>query len=197
MKIFLIRHGRTDWNDLNLWQGNCDEPLNQAGFEQARRLAERLSKQSVQIVFSSPLSRAYQTAKVISEELQVPIIVDERLKECEISLWNGLTMQETLQRFGKEYQLWSNHPDAQIDGVESLQNVQDRLVQFIEDVLRKSFESIAVVSHAISLRTLICWVLNLPLNEHKNFSLDNASVTLIEYKSKFRLIYLNDTCHLE
>ncbi|WP_231845403.1 MULTISPECIES: histidine phosphatase family protein [Pseudothermotoga] len=197
LKIFLVRHARTDWNDLGLWQGNCDVPLNRAGFEEARKIAERFSKQNVQIVYSSPLSRAHQTAKVISEMLKVPVVLDERLKECEISLWNGLTMQETLQRFEREYLIWSTDPAAQIDGVESLQNVQNRIVQFFNELLQKSFESVVVVSHALSLRTLICWVLRLSLTEHRNFKLDNGSVSLIEFQDRIRLVYLNDTCHLD
>ncbi|HBT38557.1 MAG: histidine phosphatase family protein [Pseudothermotoga sp.] len=197
MRIFLVRHARTDWNDLGLWQGNCDVPLNQAGFEEAQKIAERLSKQNVQIIYSSPLSRAHQTAKVIGEELKVPVVLDERLKECEISLWNGLTMQETLQRYEREYRIWSTDPVAQIDGVESLQNVQNRIVLFFNELLQNSFESVVVVSHALSLRTLICWVLKLSLTEHKNFKLDNASISLIEIQDRVRLVYLNDTCHLD
>ncbi|KUK03783.1 MAG: Phosphoglycerate mutase [Thermotoga sp. 50_1627] len=197
LRIFLVRHARTDWNDLGLWQGNCDVPLNQAGFEEAQKIAERLSKQNVQIIYSSPLSRAHQTAKVIGEELKVPVVLDERLKECEISLWNGLTMQETLQRYEREYRIWSTDPVAQIDGVESLQNVQNRIVLFFNELLQNSFESVVVVSHALSLRTLICWVLKLSLTEHKNFKLDNASISLIEIQDRVRLVYLNDTCHLD
>jgi broad specificity phosphatase PhoE len=197
LKVFLVRHGRTDWNDLGLWQGNCDVPLNQAGFEEARRTAQRLSKQNVQILYSSPLSRAYQTASVIGEILKAPVVVDERLRECEISLWNGLTMEETLQRFQREYQLWSTDPLAQIDGVESLQSVQNRIVQFLDDLLQRPFESVAVVSHALSLRALICWVLRLPLTEFRNFRLDNASISLVEFNGRIRLACLNDTCHLD
>lgn len=196
LKIFLVRHAKTDWNDRGLWQGNSDISLNQAGFDQARRVAERLSTQNVQIVYTSPLSRAYQTAKVISDTLKVPLIIDEKLRECEISLWNGLTMEETLQRFQKEYQIWSSQPDAKIEGVESLGSVQNRIVQFLQELIQKPFESTVVVSHALSLQTLICWVLKIPLSERRNFRLDNASITLIEFQNRLRLIYLNDTCHL-
>lgn len=197
MELFLIRHARTDWNDQGLWQGNTDVPLNEAGFEQAKRIAQRLSKHCVKMIYTSPLLRASQTALVISETLNVPLSVDERLRECEISLWNGLTMQETLERYRDEYVRWSTQPDAQIDGVESLQRVQDRILCFFEEIAEKPFDSVVLVSHAMVLRAFICWVLKLPLTEHKNFKLDNASISLIEVKSRPRLVYLNDTCHLD
>ncbi|MEN3007451.1 histidine phosphatase family protein [Pseudothermotoga sp.] len=197
LKIFLIRHAKTDWNDLGLWQGNTDVPLNEAGFEQAKKIAQKLSKQHVEVIYTSPLLRARQTAFVISEMLNVPLFVDERLRECEISLWNGLTMQETLERYYNEYTLWSTQPSVEIEGVESLQKVQDRFLRFVEEIIKKSFESVVVVSHALILRTFICWVLKLPLTEHKNFKLDNASISLVETQSRSRLVYLNDTCHLD
>lgn len=197
MELFLIRHAKTDWNDLGLWQGNTDVPLNETGFEQARKIAQRLSKQHVEVIYTSPLLRASQTALVISKTLNLPLFVDERLRECEISLWNGLTMQETLEKYRNEFIRWSTQPDAEINGVEPLQKVQNRILQFIEEIIKKPFGSVAVVSHALVLRTFICWVLKLPLKEHKNFKLDNASISLVEAQSKLRLVYLNDTCHLD
>lgn len=197
LRIYLVRHAKTEWNDKEIWQGNVDIPLNEGGLAQAERLAQRFSKLSIGAVYTSPLSRSYQTAQRIADRFALSPVADQNLRECEISLWNGLTMKETLERHGEAYKEWSTNPEARIDGVESLAAVQTRVVRAISDIINNPVEKdVVVVSHAIAIRMLICWILQLPIPFHKNFRLDNASVTAVDFSSKPRIIYLNDTCHL-
>lgn len=197
LKIYLVRHAKTDWNDKGLWQGNVDIPLNEEGFEQAEKLAERFANMSIQSVYTSPLTRSYQTAEIIAKKFSLSPIEEPLLRECEISLWNGLTMKETLEKFPDFYHEWSQNPKAQIHGVESLERVQERMVQAFRNIAQHSSENVVVVSHAIAIRMLICWILQLPIPFHKNFRLENASVTAVEFTSQPRILYLNDMCHLE
>ncbi|AEH51920.1 histidine phosphatase family protein [Pseudothermotoga thermarum] len=197
MTIYLVRHAKTDWNDLGLWQGTSDVPLNEEGIKQAEKLAKRFSKLPIEAVFTSPLKRSYQTAKIIASEKGLQPIVDELLIECRIDLWNGLTMEETLKRFKKEHDEWSKNPDAQINGVESLSSVKARMIKFFQQIVAKDFNQVVVVSHAIALRMLISWILGLEIPNHVNFKLENASITAVQVASKPRILYLNDMCHLE
>lgn len=197
LKIYLVRHAKTDWNDKGLWQGNVDIPLNEEGFEQAEKLAERFANMSIQSVYTSPLARSYQTAEIIARKFSLSPIEEPLLRECEISLWNGLTMKETLEKFPDSYHEWSQNPKAQIQGVESLEKVQERMVQAFRNIAQHSSENVVVVSHAIAIRMLICWILQLPIPFHKNFRLENASITAVEFTSQPRILYLNDMCHLE
>lgn len=197
LMIYLVRHAKTDWNDKGIWQGNVDIPLNEEGFRQAERLAERFSSMSIQSVYTSPLKRSYQTAEVIAKRFSISPIKEPLLRECEISLWNGLTMKQTLEKYADLYHEWSCNPKAQIQGVEPLEKVQERMIEALENITHSPFENIVVVSHAIAIRMLICWILRLPIQFHKNFRLENASITAVEFASQPRILYLNDMCHLE
>ncbi|MCD6552281.1 histidine phosphatase family protein [Thermotoga sp.] len=199
MRLYLIRHGETLWNEKGLWQGITDVPLNEKGKEQARRVAERLKR--VDAVYSSPLLRSFETAKEIAEKFGKEVRIEHDLRECEISLWNGLTVEEALRRYPYEYKKWSVDPNFETKGLESMRSVQKRMVNVVVKIVAQerlnNSSDVVIVSHSLSLRSYICWVLGLPLNLHRNFKLDNASLSIVEIESKPRLVLLNDTCHLE
>ncbi|ABQ47422.1 MAG TPA: histidine phosphatase family protein [Thermotoga sp.] len=199
MKLYLIRHGETIWNEKGLWQGITDVPLNEKGREQAKKLANSLER--VDAIYSSPLKRSLETAEEIARRFEKEIIVEEDLRECEISLWNGLTVEEAIREYPVEFKKWSSDPNFGMEGLESMRNVQNRVVKAIMKIVSQEklngSENVVIVSHSLSLRAFICWVLGLPLYLHRNFKLDNASLSVVEIESKPRLVLLNDTCHLK
>lgn len=90
MVIYVIRHGETDWNTKHWLQGTTDIPLNQNGIEVAEITSEALKEVPFDVIFSSPLKRAYQTAEIMRGERKIPIIVDQRLKEISFGAYEGL-----------------------------------------------------------------------------------------------------------
>lgn len=199
LKIFLVRHGMTEWNFQRKWQGNVDIELNKIGIKQAENLAKRFQGESYVKVYSSPLKRAYATALPIAKNIDSQPLIIKEFEEANVSLWNGYNINDVKSKFKKEFELWSNDPWAFIDGVESLAEVQQRGVKSVKKIIQEnSDKNVVIVSHALLIRTIICWVLNLPLNQHRNFILDNASVTTFEYnEGKMRLLNLNETWHLD
>ena len=102
-EILLARHGETDWNIGRRVQGHTDIPLNAAGVDQARALAEQLAGEPLTAVFSSDLSRALDTATAVANAHGLVVVVDPRLREKNFGTWEGLTDVEIAERF----------PDAQ------------------------------------------------------------------------------------
>ncbi|MHB0939990.1 MAG: histidine phosphatase family protein, partial [Armatimonadota bacterium] len=90
MKLYLIRHGQTDWNLAQRFQGQSDIPLNEIGRRQANALADRLSSQPFEVAYSSDLQRALETAKVIAGD-RLEIKTDLRLREMDFGDWEGAT----------------------------------------------------------------------------------------------------------
>ena len=90
MLIYIIRHGETDWNTKRLLQGATDIPLNQNGIEVARLTAKALKDVPFDVIYTSPLSRAVQTAEIMRRDRDIPIIPDERLKEISFGPYEGL-----------------------------------------------------------------------------------------------------------
>lgn len=195
MRIYLIRHASTPWNELGLWQGVVDTELSEKGIEEAKRVAEFFKGKKVDLIFSSPMRRALQTAQIISREIGYggELLIDHRLRECEIQLWNGMTTEELLKAYPDEFFEWFNNLDSSLDGVESLKSVQERMYDFVEHLmLQFPVDDVIIVSHAIALRMLISKVLGITPPNHINFGLDNASVTILESNSrKLRVTLLN------
>ncbi|KAF2956837.1 histidine phosphatase family protein [Marinitoga sp. 38H-ov] len=198
MKVFLIRHGLTQWNIEKKWQGTADIELSKIGLIQAENLAKRFKNENYSKVYSSSLKRAYQTALPIAKNINSTPIIAEGLEEANVSLWNGYNIDEVKSKFSNEFKLWTSDPWAYIEGVESLGDVQKRGIFTIKNILKNNNDNIVIVSHGLLIRTIICWILNLPLNQHRNFMLDNGSVTTFEYENgKKRLLNLNETWHLD
>lgn len=87
--FYFIRHGQTDWNLKEMWQGWIDVPLNEHGHEQARSAITALSGKGITRIISSPLIRAHKTAEIINEHLRVPLLLVDGLKECSLGVLEG------------------------------------------------------------------------------------------------------------
>ena len=96
-RITFIRHGQTLWNQLRKYQGHSDIPLNSTGIQQARRVAERLSKETLHAVYSSDLSRAVQTAQAIAQKHELSVQTLGGFREMDFGLWEGLTYEEIME----------------------------------------------------------------------------------------------------
>lgn len=97
--LLLARHGETDWNREGRWQGWADPPLNDTGRAQARALAAQLAGTHFDAVYSSDLRRAHETALILVEPHDVPVMVDRDLREIDVGSWSGLTRAEIAERF--------------------------------------------------------------------------------------------------
>src|SRR5213078_2372373 len=92
--LLLVRHGETDWNAAGRLQGHTDRPLSDYGREQARRLADELSSEGVDAIYTSDLARARETAEIVAERLHLPVVLDPDLREKNWGTWEGLTSVE-------------------------------------------------------------------------------------------------------
>lgn len=94
MKIYLVRHGETDWNQAGRLQGQTDIDLDAQGFAQAAEAAERLKEVPFEIAFCSPLIRARHTAETIVGERKITLTTDERLRELNFGPWEGTDVRK-------------------------------------------------------------------------------------------------------
>ena len=96
-ELLLVRHGETDWNAVGRLQGHTDRPLSDYGREQARRLADDLAGEEFDAIYASDLARARDTAEIVGERLQLPVVEDPDLREKNWGTWEGLTSTERLE----------------------------------------------------------------------------------------------------
>jgi len=151
--LLLVRHGETDWNRDGRWQGRSDTRLNDRGREQARQLAAKLD--GVDVVYSSDLARARETADIVAQQLGLDIQVDARLRERGFGAWEGLTSEEIEQRFADAHRRWKAGEGPGADDAEPFDAFATRIHAFLEDVLRlHPGESVLVISHGGSIRVI-------------------------------------------
>jgi len=200
MKVFLIRHGETAWNEARRYQGSSDVPLNEAGREQARRLAHRLAGEPLSAVYASDLARASETARIIAAPHRLEVRIDADLRELDFGAWEGLAHEEAVARDGEQVAAWWEDPlsTAPPDG-ESLGAVLARTRNFLARIQAEhgDEETLAVVSHVGPIKALLADALHLDLGWHWQIRLDRASVTTLAYYGRGAILLgCNDTCHL-
>lgn len=200
MRIVLVRHGRTDWNREFRVQGQSDIPLNSTGKAQAEAIARALKDENVQIVYSSPLSRAYQTAQAIAKPHQLKVQTDERLKELDVGSVDGVHYPRLKTEASGFYSDWIANPAyARWPGGESLKELQSRIWDFIQSISNTDWEGAMVItSHLFSILTILCRILGMELSTFRRLNLSVASISIVELSAEQSYLMLfNDTCHLD
>jgi len=161
--LLLIRHGQTDWNRDGRWQGQLDVPLNAHGLEQAAALAEALSIEPLDAIFTSDLRRARQTAELLAAATGAPVVEDRRLREIHLGRWQGLTQQEmSLAQDEALVRFRANPADAPPPEGETVVEVQLRMQAAVDDALQIHPRGrVAIVSHGLALAALKASLLGL------------------------------------
>lgn len=201
MRIYLIRHGQTDWNIQGKIQGSHDIPLNETGLMQAKLLAAGMESRPVKKIFSSTLKRAMATAEALAGRQEAEIIPMTRLMEVEFGVWEGLTWKEIEESYPGEYRHWVMDPShAAPPGGESEKEIYRRCKEAVNEIIRQTGgrEDIAVVSHGATLACLVSVMLG-PDEEDESIIVENASITTVHYSPLteiFTLLEKNDISHL-
>ena len=153
-KVLLIRHGQTDFNRQRRLQGIMPVPLNQQGREQAAALAQHLRRQPIDAVFSSPLTRAKQTAQIIGQALKQPVQDDARLGEIDFGKFEGLTYSGVKARYPQAHRRWhSGYMPYRVPDGESRRDVQERMAAAFSDITAlPGLAAVAVVTHGSALK---------------------------------------------
>lgn len=154
--LYLVRHGETSWNLEGRYQGHLDPPLTERGQRQAEATAEQLAPLGLAAIYSSDLTRAYQTAVALAEKTGLPIQTDPRLREIDQGAWQGVLIGEIRTRWPDEIQGWETQPwRYQPPEGESLQQLQTRLFAAIDDIVaRHPEEPVAIFSHKLPIALL-------------------------------------------
>lgn len=199
MELFIVRHGSTEWNKLNKIQGCLDIPLDDEGIKQGYLLANKLKNYNIEHIYSSDLSRAKNSAEIISESLNLKFTIDSRLREMNFGEWQGLSFDQISILDRIKLNEWRNQPSkVKFENGECIDDVKKRSLDFFEEIYKKNEHSnVLVVTHGTFIKILILSLLNINLDLYKNLKQDNTALNIIKIiDSKPTLQLYNDTCHL-
>ncbi|MDY2959820.1 MAG: histidine phosphatase family protein [Hornefia sp.] len=185
-KIFLVRHGETNWNKARKFQGMTDIPLNEAGKIQAGYAHEALKAFHIDVAFASPLCRAQETARIILEGRDIELNTEEELHEQNAGDWEGLTAAEIEEKFPGQHDLWTSRPTrVHIQNGESFQQVQERAVKaFWKLVKENDGKTILIVAHMVCLSMILLKIAGISIDEIWDRPLSNASYSIVNADPK-------------
>ena len=155
-RLILIRHGETEWNVEGRYQGQADPPLNQRGLAQAHQLAQKLRGVGLDVLYSSPLRRALQTAQILAEALEVSLHTEPRLMEIHQGEWQTLLYTEIAARYPELFDRWQTEPwTVTLPGGENIAQVQERVYAAVDEILsRHEGQCIGMVAHRLPITLL-------------------------------------------
>lgn len=175
MKLYVVRHGQTTQNQLGLVQGSTESDLSEKGIMDAKELSKLVSTLKIDVVISSPLRRAMDTAKIITNN-KYDIIVDDRLIERNYGLGEGKPVDEELT-----IKYWDFKLNTDINEVEKVQDLMFRIVEFIEDIRNKyEDKNVLVVAHSAILRAIHYAINGIP-EDGDMLKIEIPNLRIIEY----------------
>jgi len=198
-QVILARHGETEWNVEQIFRGRIDIELNETGIKQAELLAEYLSNLKIDAVYSSPLKRALKTAEMIVSHHKLDVEIAPGLIDFDYGKWQGLPHQEVKDRYKELYGKWLKNPHrVKMPDGESLNDVRERALSVVDDVVAKYEGTVVLVSHRVVNKVLICALLGLDNSHFWNIKQDTCGTTTFAYEDKrFILTKHNNTSYLK
>jgi broad specificity phosphatase PhoE len=209
-KIILVRHGQTDWNLRGILQGNADVPLDSTGVMEAQELAVSTSDKTIDAVYSSPLSRAYETAQTIATKHQLSVEEEDDLREIGVGIYTGYQGSQIPSDIriswttDPNFAMPSGVPDSNnlldpsyVYGIyfegESLNMVADRSWDEITDIAEEHCgENVVTVTHGGIIGITLTQVYGLPVTDYRNYSVETGSQTVLEFQPNSSVVVLDD-----
>jgi probable phosphoglycerate mutase len=199
MRLILIRHGETGGNPTRRLQGRVDLPLSGIGRAQARAAAEALKGEALDRLVASNMKRASETAGIIAacQSKPVPVVLDSRLREVDLGLWEGLTLDEVREKFPGELERWFVDPQAVPPQGEPAAETRKRISLFADELLSSGVQTAAVVAHLLVFQVLISTLMDITPATRYAFHLSTGSLSELRIRQgRTSLLYLNRLSHL-
>ncbi len=200
-KIYLTRHGETEWNVQRRMQGRLDSPLTERGKHQAVLLGNRLADTAIDVIYSSTSPRAVTTAGLIRAGRNIPQLQHAGFCEMGLGPWEGKEVQVLMETENGSCQNFFYHPELFVPpaGAENFEELQQRFVAALREVAAKhEGQTILVVAHGMVLRNMLAYFTNQRLQDIWTNLYKPTALSLLNMdEGKFELVFWNDTAHYE
>jgi alpha-ribazole phosphatase len=199
MKLYIVRHGATIWNKEFRYQGQVDVSLSEEGYAQAELLSVRLAAEPVAAVYSSRLSRAYETAVAIARPHGLAVEALPGLREISFGDWEGHPYSYVREHYAESLRQWNCDPTNYcLPNGETLAGFRARVNSALDHIVdRHPSGTVVAVAHSGTIRMLFCLLLKMDLSAFWRIMQYNGSLNLIEFRQKTpTVLIVNDTSHL-
>ena len=198
-QIILVRHGETPWNKDKIFRGTVDIPLNDTGREEAELAGEWLQKEKIHAAYSSPLSRARDTALAICKHHRLQVTDVPGLGDINYGEWQGLPLTEVKKVYAELYQQWETAPHTvRFPKGETLEEVRARAWAAVEEVVRRHpGQTVLLAAHRAVNKVLIARFIGLDDSHFWRIGQDTTAVNRFTLVGDvWHIMSVNDHCHL-
>ena len=179
-RIYLIRHGETEWNREHKLQGHSNVILSPEGIHQAQLFAKHAPFHSVDAIYSSDLSRAFKTAKILSHKFGLPVIEERGLRETNFGEWEGRRLSELLAEVPAFEKFFTRPDKVHPPNGETFLECQARAITALEEIIAEhDNQNVIIVSHGAVIRLILCAALDMPIRKMWAISQSNMALNII------------------
>jgi len=198
-ELIFLRHGETEWNRQKKYQGSLNIGLNEKGRDQAKKAAKMLENQKIDLIFSSDLDRASDTASIIGKRLGLKVQKKEQLREMDFGDWEGKDYLTIRKEQPESFDNWLDDPNENPPpGGERLEDFRDRVVTACKEILSVPAESVLVVCHGGVIMVYLTHILGMDLKDYRKLSVTNTGFTRVMYYDRHPVLStFNCTAHLD
>ena len=198
-EIILIRHGETEWNSQQRMQGHSNSDLSSVGQAQIQALGQWMKNVPFDLIYSSDSPRAKQTAEAITQFSGHELQFDQRLREKNLGVFEGLTSEEARERHPEVFRLFKTAGSKYvIDEGESTQQLQDRALEIVNEIrIKHPEERVLLVTHGGFIRVVMKHSLGLSLETPTRFLIRNTGVFRLVWEDKWLVSQMGGVSHLE
>ena len=198
-EIILIRHGETEWNSQQRMQGHSNSDLSSVGQAQIQALGQWMKNVPFDLIYSSDSLRAKQTAEAITQFSGHELQFDQRLREKNLGVFEGLTSEEARERHPEVFRLFKTAGSKYvIDEGESTQQLQDRALEIVNEIrIKHPEEHVLLVTHGGFIRVVMKHSLGLSLETPTRFLIRNTGVFRLVWEDKWIVSQMGGVSHLE
>ena len=199
--VLLIRHGETEWNTLGKFQGCTDIDLSEEGIKQAQLLKDRLNGE-FDYIYASPLSRAFETANIITSATDKKVVVANDIREINFGEWEGLTVHEIAENYPENFKVWrTDKLESKICGGDlSILNAANRAKKCVLNIINEhKGKKIAIVAHGGIIKAALIGLFEWDMTMYHKMALGNTCINTLTFDKALipTLVSLNDTNHLK
>lgn len=199
-RVYLVRHGTTEWNREEIFRGRVDCALNEEGRAEAAAVAAYFEGVKLDGIYTSPLARAAETAAAIAVGRGMEVVPDHAFIDLDFGEWQGHLLKEVREKYPELYRAWRERPqEVTFPGGENLDQARKRAWEGLLRVARENPDrTMVIVSHRVITKVLICAALGLDNSHFWQIKQDTTAINCLEYaRGMFIVSLLNDSCHLK
>lgn len=196
LNIYLLRHGETEQNLKGLYYGKLDIDITDKGIKQIEYINNKVKNITFDKIYVSNMKRAMSSADIILKDKHIPYIIDKRLSEMNLGVFEGKNYEDIQREYPIEYKEWSNDWKAYAPPKgESYISFYERVKEFFQEILKLEDENVLLVTHSGVIRSILTYTMGENLDVFWKFGSKNGDLTLIKYE--YGNLYIDSIIHAD